>query len=115
MRDTMKEIRAHVPSSDPVVVCGDTKRVEPVFVWYWLQERHRVGWNGDIPAAALGGNRLWGFHEGLGADTSCEQLEQKLRKQGCGWKLIRRMQFTYRPRTRRETPERCELFLFARS
>jgi hypothetical protein len=115
MRDTMKEIRAQIPGTDTVVVCGDPKRVEAVFVWYWLQDGSRVAWNGEPPPAARCSKELWGFHEGPGADAACEQLREKLRGWDAGWNLVRRVVFTYRPRTRRETPERCELFLFARS
>jgi hypothetical protein len=114
MRDTMKDIRIQVPRTDPVVICGNTKGVEPVFVWYWLQDGSRDGWNGELPLATASARQVWGFHEGVSADGACQQLEEKLSKQDPRWHLMNRLFFTYQPRTRRESTERCEIFCFVR-
>jgi hypothetical protein len=114
-RDAMKQMRVEVPATDPVVMCGDAHTLECVFVWYWLNEGQRVTWNYEVPPVARSGNQVWGFHQGPGADGACRRLDEALRRQDAGWQLVRRIPYVYEPRKRKESPQYCELFCFARS
>jgi hypothetical protein len=114
IRDVMKEIRAEVPVSDPVVVCGNSNSLECIFVWNWLNEGERVRWNYQLPPATGTCERVWGFHQGWGADAACQRLYDELRRQDSSWYLVQRIPYTYEPRSRKEMRQWCELFCFAR-
>jgi len=113
MRTTMKEMQEQVPAADRVVVCGQSDQLECVFVWYWLNEGKRVSWNYEIPPTNLAGH-VWGFHQGAGADAACQRLAAELGRRDSAWHLVKRMPYTYEPRSRKEMPQACELFCFAR-
>jgi hypothetical protein len=115
MRDAMHAMRAEVPPGERVVMCGNSQSLECVFVWYWLTEGDRVTWNYQLPAADPAGRQLWGFHQGAGADAACQQLAQTLVRQDAAWHLVKRVPYTFQPRNRKELPQHCELFCFARS
>jgi hypothetical protein len=115
MRAAMDEMREQVTGGAPVVVCGSPWNVECVFVWYWLNEGDRVSWNYQPSATALAGDRLWGFHQGPGADAACRRLSQELLRRNPAWQLVKRVPYTYQVPDRSEAPQRCELFCFVRS
>jgi hypothetical protein len=114
MRRTMNQLRRQVPSNDPVVFCnGDD--MECVFRWYWLTERKRIIWYGQLPPVSVNAARLWGFHTGEGADAACQRLADRLLQQGSTWHLAKRIPYCLPSRDPRDPPTRCELFCFRRS
>jgi Dolichyl-phosphate-mannose-protein mannosyltransferase len=115
MRRTMSEMRRQVPVTDPVVVCGEPRGVEAVFVWYWLNEGGRVSWNYELPPATPEGGQLWGFHNGPGGDGACQRLGRELRRCDPAWRLVKRVPYTHQPQDAKDAPQQCELFCFARS
>jgi hypothetical protein len=115
MRATMADIRQQVPARDPVVVCGTPLGVEVVYAWYWLTDGDRVSWDWKPSAAALAGERVWGFYHGNGADAACRRLHGELLRHSPEWRLVKRIPYAYRSPDPTEPLQQCELFCFDRS
>jgi hypothetical protein len=115
MRSTMKAIREQVLSSDRIVICGTPDTLECVFTWYWVNEGARVTWNSQLPPLGQSGARIWGFHWGREAESSCRQMTEALRRQDSAWQLARRLPYSYQSPKPKDLPQSCELFCFERA
>jgi hypothetical protein len=113
-RATMKQMHNEIPAADPVVICGKPLGVDAIFTWYWLNEGDRVSWNFQVPAEAQAGGQVWGFYCGDRADAACRRLTRELSRRDPSWKLVKRIPYSFQPQTRKEEPQGCELFCFAR-
>jgi hypothetical protein len=111
MRDTMSEMRALIPTGDPVVICGGPQETEAVFVWYWLSQGGRVTWEYQLPARHEC-PRLWGFHQGPAADEACRRLTDIVQRQDPKRLLVARLPFDYEARNHHAVSQHCELFCF---
>jgi hypothetical protein len=111
MRATMADIHRRVPPAEPVVVCGE---VDAVFAWYWAMDGERVTWT-RLPAVDRAGGRVWGFHNGPGAEQACERLAADLNRQAPGWRLTGRLPYSYAAQNGRDRSHECALFCFERS
>jgi hypothetical protein len=114
MRATMADMRRRVAPREPVVVCGTPLNVECVYAWYWLTEGDRVSWDWKPSAAALAGERVWGFYHGGDPEAACRRLHGELLRHNPEWRLVQRVPYSFRSPDPTEPLQQCELFCFAR-
>jgi hypothetical protein len=115
MRAAMADMRRQVATGGPVVVCGTPLNVECVYAWYWLTDGEPVNWDWKPSAAALAGDEIWGFYHGDGPDAACQRLHGELLRHDPGWRVVKRVPYSYRSPDPTEPLQQCELFCFGRS
>ena len=114
----MEDIERRVPASEPVVVCNTPQLdVDHLFNWYWTLQDRRVSWNCWLEEGQINNpsNELWGFYYGEGAAQALERLQAGLLQHDPSWMLVERIPFSRPAVSRKDRPERCELFRFVRS